>query len=127
MLTAEYISANKSKKTLADALRKLGIIRNLNRGGEENEEEEVVQLPPAEIIPVVNAPATVGGGFAATVTPEVVEIPEIKVPEVDFEEVQKGMSWWWLLIVAALGATGAGLYRKYSLKKREVEVEDTTK
>lgn len=145
--------ANEADEDYNDALRKLGIIRNLNRGGEENEEEEVIQLPPAQIIPVLNAPAAVGGGFVATVTPEevveeeiieeepvalaeapevepekepeVVEIPEIKVPEVDFEEVQKGMSWWWLLIVAALGATGAGLYRKYSLKKREVE--DTTK
>lgn len=36
-------------------------------------------------------------------------------------EVNKNMNWWWLLIVALLGATGYELYKKHEEKKQEAE------
>ena len=34
------------------------------------------------------------------------------------------MSWWWLLIVALLGATGYEMYRKHQAKKAELTEAD---
>lgn len=53
---------------------------------------------------------------------ETVEINDEEVPlaaEV-VEDEQNKMSWWWLLIVAILGATGYEMYRKHNQKKQKV-------
>lgn len=40
------------------------------------------------------------------------------------EDEQTKMSWWWLLIVALLGATGYEMYKKHNEKKQKVQAEN---
>ncbi len=37
---------------------------------------------------------------------------------------EEAMSWWWILIVLALGTTGAELYRRHQVKKNAAKVEE---
>ena len=71
--------------------------------------------------------------LAETVEEEKVTEPE-KVDEavvIDDSETplapavdEEAMSWWWILIVLALGTTGAELYRRHQVKKNAAKVEE---
>lgn len=51
-------------------------------------------------------------------------IEDEETPLADSMEAEKEtMSWWWLLIVAVLGATGYELYRRNKMKKETAKVE----
>lgn len=55
---------------------------------------------------------------------ETVTIADEETPLADsMEEQTKKMSWWWLLIVAVLGATGYEMYKKHEEKKKLAEQE----
>ena len=41
----------------------------------------------------------------------------------EMEEAKSRMNWWWLLIVAVLGATGYEMFRRYEKKKSAQKVE----
>ncbi|MDY5775957.1 MAG: hypothetical protein SPK14_09045 [Lachnospiraceae bacterium] len=64
--------------------------------------------------------------LAAPEENENVKIADEEVPLANkvVEDEQNKMSWWWILIVAVLGATGYEMYRKHNQKKQKV-VEST--
>lgn len=93
--------------------------------------------------PVVEEPVEVAEEVEATVeevviaeeetalaaTPETEEKAEAATVAIEDEiaplapEAEQNMSWWWVLIVLALGTTGAELYRRHQLKKKAAAVE----
>jgi len=66
---------------------------------------------------------------ALAATPETEEKAEAATVAIEDEiaplapEAEQNMSWWWVLIVLALGTTGAELYRRHQLKKKAAAVE----
>lgn len=58
---------------------------------------------------------------------EVISINDAETPlGIVDEDEKKAMSWWWLLIVAAMGVTGYEMYRRHSKKNAE-SLEDEAK
>ena len=57
---------------------------------------------------------------------ETVKIADEAVPlaDVAVENEQAKMSWWWLLIVLVLGATGYEMYKKHNEKKLKVQAQN---
>lgn len=89
----------------------------------------VVQIAD-EAAPLADAVAgeaqkTVQAGSDKEETKEAVNIEEEAVPlaDVSVADEQAKMSWWWLLIVLVLGATGYEMYRKHNEKKLKVQAE----
>ena len=82
---------------------------------EEVEAPEVEEVAEVEIedeeTALADAPET-----------EETEIVDEEAPLASMEEQAK-MSWWWILIVLALGTTGAELYRRHMVKKNAEKVE----
>lgn len=57
-----------------------------------------------------------------------VEINDSEVPLAGSLDVEEdGMSWWWLLIVALLGATGTAMYEKHKKNKAAKATQSTAK
>lgn len=85
---------------------------------EETEEIEVVELFEEEtpLAAEIEETEEVAEEEKAEVVIEEDETPLAPT----MEETQK-MSWWWLLIVLVLGASGAELYRRHQLKKKADE------
>lgn len=82
--------------------------------------------PLAEATPA-NTQETVQAGSDKEETKEAVNIEEEAVPlaDVAVEDEHAKMSWWWLLIVMILGATGYEMYRKHNEKKLKAQADDT--
>lgn len=57
---------------------------------------------------------------------ETIQLDDEETPLADIivEDEQTKMSWWWLLIVALLGATGYEMYKKHNEKKQKVQAEN---
>lgn len=57
---------------------------------------------------------------------ETIQLDDEATPLADIivEDEQTKMSWWWLLIVALLGATGYEMYKKHNEKKQKVQAEN---
>ena len=90
----------------------------------------VVQIAD-EAAPLADAVAgeaqkTVQAGSDKEETKEAVNIEEEAVPlaDVSVADEQAKMSWWWLLIVLVLGATGYEMYKKHNEKKLKVQAEN---
>ena len=95
---------------------------------------------PAAVRTVVAAPAEEEVTIVEEETPlaETVEEEKTTEPEkvdeavvIDDSETplapavdEEAMSWWWILIVLALGTTGAELYRRHQVKKNAAKVEE---
>lgn len=59
---------------------------------------------------------------------KMVEINDSEVPLAGSLDVEEdGMSWWWLLIVALLGATGTAMYEKHKKNKAAKATQSTAK
>lgn len=71
--------------------------------------------PLADTADTNAAEQTTGDQKQASITITDEETPLVAIADED----QEKMSWWWLLIVAVLGATGYELYKKHQQKKAE--------
>ena len=82
--------------------------------------------PLADTVPA-GGQETVQAGSDKEETKEAVNIEEEAVPlaDVAVEDEHAKMSWWWLLIVMILGATGYEMYRKHNEKKLKAQADDT--
>ena len=72
---------------------------------------------------------THGDSFASFVKDEV-EIKDQETPKSNFdslEEEKANMNWWWLLVIAAFGAAGWAMYRKYQQNKEKQLSANSTK
>ena len=81
--------------------------------------------PLADTVPA-GGQETVQAGSDKEETKEAVNIEEEAVPlaDVAVEDEQAKMSWWWLLIVMILGATGYEMYRKHNEKKLKAQADN---
>jgi len=61
-------------------------------------------------------------GAEETAEPAIVAIEDEETPLAAGLEADAKMSWWWLLIIALLGATGYKMYKDHQKKKEEQEV-----
>lgn len=106
--------------------------------------DEAPVAPVAVVTPVAAAPAVVdiddeatplAGGIddteggegevivagAEEVEPAIVAIEDEETPLAAGVEADAKMSWWWLLIIALLGATGYKMYKDHQKKKEEAQ------
>lgn len=99
------------------------------------EEEPAPAVPVAAVVRRAAAPAapaaevveieTLETALAAAVEETEAEEPEvldIEIPETALAATpvnEESISWWWLLIIAVLGATGYAMYKKHQEKKAE--------
>lgn len=63
-------------------------------------------------------------------TEDEVEIKDQETPKSNFdslEEEKANMNWWWLLVIAAFGAAGWAMYRKYQQNKEKQLSANSTK
>ena len=79
----------------------------------------------ADTVDITDEEVPLGASEEVEEEPQVEETVEINDEEVPLaaevvEDEQNKMSWWWLLIVAILGATGYEMYRKHNQKKQKV-------
>ena len=79
----------------------------------------------ADTVNITDEEVPLGASEEVEEEPQVEETVEINDEEVPLaaevvEDEQNKMSWWWLLIVAILGATGYEMYRKHNQKKQKV-------
>ena len=81
--------------------------------------------PLADTVPA-GGQETVQAGSDKEETKEAVNIEEEAVPlaDVAVEDEHAKMSWWWLLIVMILGATGYEMYRKHNEKKLKAQADN---
>lgn len=91
----------------------------------EAEAEETVEIED-EDTPLAQGTDAAEEADEDAAADETVEIADEETPLASGSaDVKEGpMSWWWLLIVAALGATGYEMYRRHNLKKAEKEADD---
>ena len=80
----------------------------------------------ADTVDITDEEVPLGASEEVEEEPQVEETVEINDEEVPLaaevvEDEQNKMSWWWLLIVAILGATGYEMYRKHNQKKQKVD------
>ena len=86
----------------------------------DGEEEDTVQLEDGEVpLAAVDADGEEGEGAEQTI-----EDGELPLAITDLETEQSKMSWWWLLIIAVLGASGAEMYRRH---RKNLEEESGAK
>lgn len=83
---------------------------------EETEEEEEETLVTIDDEDVPLAPGAEESEGQSIVEIEDEEVPLVAMPT---EAEKAKMSWWWLLIVALLGATGYKMYKDHQAKKEE--------
>ena len=81
--------------------------------------------PLADTVPA-GGQENVQAGSDKEETKEAVNIEEEAVPlaDVAVEDEHAKMSWWWLLIVMILGATGYEMYRKHNEKKLKAQADN---
>ncbi len=81
----------------------------------DGEEADTVQLEDGEVpLAAIDADGEEGEGAEQTIEDE-----ELPLAITDLETEQSKMSWWWLLIIAVLGATGAEMYRRHRKNMEE--------
>lgn len=92
--------------------------------------EEVEEAAPAE--EKVAAPVKEVEELAETPEEDIKKVVEIEDTKTALagsltEEEKAGMNWWWLLLVAVLGATGVAMYRNYQKKKATAQTTKSDK
>lgn len=80
----------------------------------EEEEETLVSIGDEEV-PLASGTEEAEGQSIVEIEDE--EVPLVAMPT---EAEKANMSWWWLLIVALLGATGYKMYKDHQNKKEDV-------
>lgn len=97
---------------------------NTAQNQEDTDDADADNEDETMVIEDEETPLAAGEGDEETAEDGALTIEDEETPLADSMEAEKEtMSWWWLLIVAVLGATGYELYRRNKMKKETAKVE----
>ena len=102
------------------------VVANANTTQNQEDTDDADNADETMVIEDEETPLAAGEDASNEETSEdgALTIEDEETPLADSMEAEKEtMSWWWLLIVAVLGATGYELYRRNKMKKETAKVE----